>query len=199
MPFLRSLTARLGSVLVLYGGWGLFSISFLDSSLLSFPLLNDLVLVHLASQSSTRRALIYALESTAGSVLGYATVYAIARGGGNLLWRRRSPEATGRARQWLERNDFVTILVTSLLPPPLPFKPVVISAGVLRMNILRFGLAVAVGRSLRFLGDAFIGARYGARAEAYFKDNMGWASLAIAALLVGISLLYRALSRRQTP
>ncbi len=200
MPFLRSLTLRLSHFLALYGGWGLFAISFLDATFLAFPLLNDLLLIHLASQSP-RLSLIYALESTAGSVLGYSTVYAISRGGGRFLWRRRSPEAMGRASQWLERNDFVAILAGSLLPPPVPFKPFVISAGVLRMNFRRFGLALLVGRSLRFFVGALLGVYYGARAEAYFKQNLGWASLVTAVLLVGITLIYRALSSppRQVP
>lgn len=200
MPFLRSLSVQLAHVLALYGGWGLFAISFLDATFLAFPLVNDLLLIHLASQSPGR-ALIYALQSTAGSVLGYSTVYAISRSGGGFLWRRRSPEAMGRASRWLQRNDFVAILAGSLLPPPVPFKPFVISAGVLRMNFRRFALALLVGRSLRFFIGASMGVYYGARAEAYFKENLGWASLVTVVLLVGITLVYRALSNppRQVP
>jgi membrane protein YqaA with SNARE-associated domain len=198
LPFVRSLTLRLSHLLALHGGWGLFAISFLDATFLAFPLLNDLLLIHLASRSPGL-SLIYALESTAGSVLGYSTLYAICRRGGGFLWRRRSPQAMGRASQWLERNDFVAILAGSLLPPPVPFKPFVISAGVLRMNFRRFGLALLVGRSLRFFAGALLGVYYGARAEAYFKQNLGWASLVSALLLVGITLVYRALSSPPRP
>lgn len=194
MSFLKALSSRLGHALAVYGGWGLFGISFFDATVLSFPLLNDLLLIHLASQSPGR-ALLYALASAAGSVLGYAAVYGAARGGGNLLWRRRSPAASGRAPQWLGRNDFVAILFASLLPPPAPFKPFVAAAGVMRMNFARFCLALAVGRTLRFVGDALLGAHYGASAEAYFRANIGWASLTFAALLAGFTLLYRRLSR----
>ena len=47
---LKSLSVKLGHVLVLYGGWGLFAMSFLDSSLIPFPVVNDLALIVMASQ-----------------------------------------------------------------------------------------------------------------------------------------------------
>jgi len=192
---LKSLTARLASTLALYGGWGLLGISFLDATIFSVPLFNDLLLIHLAAQSPGR-APAYALGSTVGSVAGYCLVYALARGGGNLLRRGRPPEATGRTRRWLQRNDFMAIVVTSLLPPPAPFKPFVIGAGVLRMNAVRFSLAVLVGRGLRFLADAWLGARYGAQAEVYFKEHLARASLVAVALLLAVTVIYRAFSRR---
>ncbi len=195
MPFYKLLSAKLGHVLVLYGGWGLFTISFLDSSFLSFPLINDLLLIHLASLAPGK-ALIYALQCAAGSVLGAAIVYAVARGGGDLLWRKRSSEKGGRVGQWLERNDFIAVVVASLLPPPVPFKIFAISAGVLRVSFLRFTLALVVGRGLRFGAGAYIGVRYGARAEAYLKANMGWASVGTVVFIVGATFLYRRLASR---
>lgn len=46
---LKSLSAKLGHFLLLYGGWGLFAMSFLDSSLVPFPGVNDLALILMAS------------------------------------------------------------------------------------------------------------------------------------------------------
>jgi len=195
LPFLKSLSARLGGVLALYGGWGLFAISFLDSSFLTFPFVNDLLLIHLSSQSP-RKAAVYALLTTAGSVLGAGVIYGLARAGGNWLWQNRSPEKMGRVRSWLSRNDFLAVLIASLLPPPVPMKPVVIGAGVLRMNTLRFGIALVTGRALRFAADAWMGARYGARAESYLKDNFSWASIAVASLILSAALVFRWAMRR---
>lgn len=187
--------ARLEHFLVLFGGWGLFGISFLDSSFLSFPLVNDLLLIHLASQSPGR-ALIYALQSTAGSVLGASTVYAISCGGWSLVRRKRGSNKVSRVQQWLGQNAFVAMLVASLLPPPVPFKLFAISAGVLRVNFLKFGSALLVGRSLRFIVGALLGAHYGARAETYLKENIGWTSLVAVALIVAMTFLYRWASSR---
>jgi membrane protein YqaA with SNARE-associated domain len=198
LPFFKSFSSRLGRVLALYGGWGLFAISFLDSSFLSFPLVNDLLLIHLASQSP-RRAPLYAFLTASGSVLGAFVLYGLTRGGRRLLRTSSSEEKQSRAREWLNRNDFTAVLLASLLPPPFPLKPVVLAAGALRVGALRFGLALLIGRSLRFLADAWVGARYGASAEAYLKENLGRASLAIVALILAGVLLFRGLRKLRRP
>jgi len=83
------------------------------------------------------------------------------------------------------------MLVMSLLPPPAPLKISVLTAGALRMNALHFGLALLLGRSLRFAAEAWLGARYGAQGEAYIKKNLGWASLVTILIIIGLTLLSR--------
>lgn len=195
MPFFKSLSARLGSFLALYGGWGLLAISFLDSSFLSFPLVNDLLLIHLSSQHPAM-ALIYALQCTLGSVLGACVMYAAARSGAKFLWRRTPAARMARIERWVERNDFVAILVISLLPPPAPFKLFAIAAGALRVNALRFGAALLVGRGLRFAAEGLLGARFGAAAEAYVMKNIGWVSIVTIVLVVALTLITRWLRGR---
>ena len=192
---LKSLSAKLGHVLVLYGAWGLFAMSFLDSSLVPFPGVNDLVLIVMASKRPGWWP-VYALASTLGSVGGAYLLYGMARGGGKFFFRKTTPQSITHARRWLERNDFVAILVASLLPPPAPLKAFILTAGVLRVNAINFGLALLVGRGLRFGADAWLGARYGVLAEDYLRHNLGWASLAAVIMIVGLALLQRWWSRR---
>ena len=198
MNLFHSFATKLGHILAVYGVWGLFSISFLDSSFVPLPVFNDLALILLASQHPSR-APFYALGSTAGSVLGCYLLYALSRRGGKYLWRKATPRAVARADRWLERNDFVALLVASLLPPPAPLKVFVLTAGILQVNSLNFVAAMLIGRGLRFAADAWLGARYGAQAEAYLKANLAWASTAAVALVVGVTLAYRAWKRRQAP
>lgn len=190
MLHLKFLAAQIGRMLVVYGGWGLFVISFLDASFVPFPVFNDLALIVLASRHPSR-AVFYALQSTAGSVLGAYVLYASARRGGEYLWRKSTPDAVTRAKQWVAKNDFVALFVASLLPPPAPLKVFVLAAGVLQMNALHFGIAMFVGRILRFGLDAFLGARYGPHAQAFLKQNLEWASLAAVVLVVGFTVVYR--------
>jgi membrane protein YqaA with SNARE-associated domain len=187
---LKSLSLKLGHVLALYGGVGLFALSFLDSSFVPFPGINDLALIVLASQHQAR-APFYALMSTVGSLLGCYVIYGIARGAEKLT-ERRSPSTKGSsARRWLERNDYVAMLVMCLLPPPAPLKIFVITAGALRMNALHFGVALLLGRSLRFAAEAWLGARYGAQGEAYLRKRLGWVSLVTILIVIGWTLLSR--------
>ena len=98
MPFLKSLSLKLGHVLALYGGVGLFAMSFLDSSFVPFPGINDLALIVLAGQHPAR-APFYAFMSTVGSLLGCYVLYGIASSGGG--WpganhpRRREARVAG--------------------------------------------------------------------------------------------------------
>jgi len=195
LQFFKSLSSRLGHLLALYAG-GLFIMSFLDSSFIPFPGLNDVALIVLASKHPAR-APFYALLSTVGSLLGCYVMYGIARGGGRLAGGRHASTKGNSARRWLERNDFVAMLVMALLPLPAPLKIFVIAAGALRMNMLHFGAALLIGRSLRFMAIAWLGAHYGAKAEAYLKQNLAWASLVTILLVIALTLLSRWWKRYQ--
>ncbi len=185
---LKSLSAKIGSVLILYGAWGIFAISFLDSSFVPLPLVNDLAVIMMASRRPAWWPF-YALAATLGSLSGTYLLYAITRGGGRFIWRKTTPESISRARQWVKRNDFAAILVASLLPPPAPMKAFILTAGLLRVNAVRFGLALLVGRGLRFGAEAWLGARYGLRAQDYVRHNLAWASLALAVTVLAIALI----------
>ena len=132
----------------------------------------------------------YGAECTAGSVAGAFVIYAITRKG-RRLWRAPSQQKIGRARLWLQRNEFLTVLVSSLMPPPLPFKIFPIAAGAFRMDATRLAVGLLVGRGLRFFVEAFVGMRYGAEAEAHIRHHMGWLSVVTIALIIGGTVLYR--------
>jgi len=192
--WLQSVAIHLGHVLARYGGWGLFLINVLDSSVLAFPLINDILLIHMASRRPDM-AFIYALQCTAGSIAGSFAIYGLGRGGGRLFKRNPEMREAGRARRWLKRNDFVTVLVAALLPPPTPFKVVPIVAGAMGMDAMRLGTALLIGRGVRFALEAWVGMRYGARAEGYLKFHLGLLSIATAASVVLLVVIYRYLQK----
>jgi membrane protein YqaA with SNARE-associated domain len=162
--------------------------------LIPFPVVNDLALIVMASNRPLRWPL-YALASTLGSVAGAYVLYTIARGGGQFLFRKTTPHSITSARRWLERNEFVAVLVASILPPPAPMKVFIVTAGVLRINPVKFGLALVLGRGLRFAADAYLGARYGAQASVYLRHNLAPVSLVAVAAIVGLALLLRQIKR----
>src|SRR6476619_7544755 len=71
-----------------WGGPGLFIIGFLDSSFLSFPEVNDLLIVWMVTQHK-HRVVYYTLMATAGSVLGCLALYFLARKGGEAFLLKR--------------------------------------------------------------------------------------------------------------
>src|ERR1700680_875237 len=119
------------------GGVGLFLIALLDSSVLTFPVINDLLLIDL-SIHFPKRMPYYAGMATLGSVGGCLLLYYIARKGGEAMFRKSAGPRAERIQAWTKRNGFVSILVTALLPPPTPFKFFVIGAGALEMPRANF-------------------------------------------------------------
>jgi len=204
---MKTLAAKLGPLLAAYGGWGILFTSFLDSTFVPMPGFNDLFLLHLSSRRPAL-ALVYALQCTLGSVLGCYVVYGLGRGGVSLFRRGRAGNSgaegvaaanprpsAGAAKRWLERNDFVSVIIMSLLPPPAPFKVFVFTAGALRMNPLRFGLGLFAGRCFRFVTEGLLGARYGAQAEFYIQHHVGQVSLGLAVAVTLGTLIYRRLQK----
>ena len=194
---LKSISLKIGATLVHYGVWGLFAMSFLDSSLVPLPVINDVALIAMASN---RPALwpIYAATSTLGSVAGAFLMYWIARAGGEFFFRRATPRSIQRAQRWLGRNEFVSMLIASILPPPAPLKVFVLTAGVLRVSPVNFVAAMLVGRGLRFTADSWLGAHFGVQAEEYLRHNLVWVSLVVVGGIVGLVLVQRWIGARNS-
>ena len=70
------------------GGPGLFFVAFLDSSFLSLPEINDLLVILLVIRHKERMAY-YALMATLGSITGCFVLYYLGRKGGDALLRKR--------------------------------------------------------------------------------------------------------------
>jgi membrane protein YqaA with SNARE-associated domain len=118
--------------------------------------------------------------------------------GARLIWRRPAKEES-RIRGWIARNDFLSIFVASLLPPPTPFKVFAVIAGGMRTKTRRFIAALFLGRGLRFAIEAWLGAYYGVAAQAYLRRNVVWLSVATAAAAVILAVVYRLVRRTPRP
>ena len=79
------------------GGPGLFTIAFLDSSFISLPQINDILVVLMVTGHKARMPY-YAAMATLGSVAGCWVIYSLAKKGGEtFLGRRLRPGHAERA------------------------------------------------------------------------------------------------------
>jgi len=152
------------------GGLGLFLIAFLDSSVLTFPVVNDLLLIDLSIHNPARMPY-YAAMSTLGSVGGCLFLYYLARKGGEAMFHKHAGPRAQHIHAWINRNGFLSILVTALLPPPTPFKIFVIAAGALEMPVQKFVLGLLAARAIRYFGEGFLAIRYGDQATLFLLTH----------------------------
>jgi membrane protein YqaA with SNARE-associated domain len=178
------------------GAPGLFLISFLDSSILTFPVINDLLLIQLSIQRPARMPL-YAAMASLGSLLGCILLFFIARKGGEAAFHGKAGVHGHRIRHWVETNGFVGMLVAALLPPPTPFKFFVLAAGVFEVPLASFASAVALARVLRYFGVGFLAVRYGQNALPFVASHRWQVGIAIAALVVVSYVLSRIILRHR--
>lgn len=172
------------------GGLGLFIIALLDSSFLSFPQVNDLLIIVLSTKYPERMPY-YAGMTTIGSLIGCFLLYGVARRGGEVFLRKRlKGRYVDRAIKLYQRHGLLAVVVPALLPPPVPFKVFVLLAGAAAVSPVRFGIAVGIGRGIRYFGQGYLAVLYGEQAAEFMRDH-GTAigiGLAVTALVVAAAI-----------
>src|SRR5215208_1483007 len=183
---LKAIVAAIQGWATSLGGPGLFVIAALDSSFLSFPQVNDLLIIVLSTKSPQLMPY-YAAMTTAGSLAGCFVLYAFARRGGDVFLRKRfSGPRVERGLALYQRHGLLAVIVPSLLPPPMPFKLFVLLAGAAKVSPWKFAAAIALGRGIRYFGQGYLAVRYGERALTMVEENGPAVGLGLAALAVTI-------------
>ena len=180
------------------GPFGLFAIAFLDSFAIPMPAGVDAALLFLTVSHETGRMswmLLYVAMATLGSTAGCVGLYLISRRAGHRALNRFSEKKRKRVMELLDKYDVLSVLVASLMPPPFPFKLFVVSAGVFRLSLLRFTLAIAVGRAVRYLLEGYLAVRFGDEAINIVQKYSTPISLGAIALIL-IVFIAKALIRR---
>ena len=184
------IVAWVQSVALSIGGPGLFFIAFLDSSFLSLPEINDLLVVLLVIQHK-ERMLYYASMATLGSLTGCLVLYGIGRKGGAALARRRfGGPRMERALALYQRYGALAIAIPAILPPPSPFKVFVLLAGIAGVPVLHFAAVIALARGFRYTAEAWLAVRYGDQAIALIEENSRSLSIALAVVVIGSVLAW---------
>src|SRR5215204_2812133 len=156
----------------------------LDSSLLSLPEINDYLVVA-RCYSDPKSVFYFPLFAAAGSVIGCLVLYTIMRRGGQAVMRRRfSAENIAKVERAYARFGFLALAVPALLPPPMPFKIFVATAGALEYPRWRFMLTVMIARSVRYFVEGTLAVFYGEQVLVFMRDNGLYILSGVGALLV---------------
>jgi len=186
------------------GPFGLFVVAFFDSSFLSVPEIND-VLVVTSAAGNPATAWMYVLAATVGSLAGCSALWYVGRRGGEaLLVRKFGRDRVDRTRSTFTKWDILALAIPAMLPPPMPFKIFVLSSGVFGVPYRRFAVTLIVARGLRYVFWGVMGATYGDEALALLKRFDAWFELhgavilsILAALVIAVvAVLYL---RRKAP
>jgi len=180
----KSFAAWMYGVALAIGGPGLFAIAFLDSSFISLPQINDILVVLMVTQHKTWMPY-YALMATLGSVAGCFAIYYLAeRGGEAFLKKRLRAGQTERALALYKRHGVLALVVPALLPPPAPFKLFVLMAGVAEVPRVKFIISIAAARGLRYLILGLLAIQYGDFALELMRTRGREVGLWLAGILV---------------
>ena len=179
------------------GGPGLFGVAFLDSSFVSLPQINDILVVLMVTQNKSWMPY-YAAMATLGSVAGCYVIYYLANKGGDAFLRKRLRAGhTERALALYQRHGLLALMVPALLPPPAPFKLFVLMAGVAKVRPLQFVAAIAIARGIRYVALGFLAIRYGDAALELMRTNGRQVGLVLAGLIVVAAVAWWWLRRRR--
>ena len=173
------------------GFWGVGAVAILDSS--SIPVPMDLIVAGYAWADRSHFYL-YVLMASIGSAIGGLVPYWIGRAGGELFLLKRIDRARyEQMRNKFERQEFLALMIPSMLPPPTPWKLFVFAAGVFEMRVVSFMLSICAGRLIRFTVVSLLTIRYGPQIVHEVSEVMH-EHLAAVLILLGLVLVMLALA-----
>lgn len=163
-----------------YGPWGLFILSFSESSF--FPVPPDILLIALALVEPGQ-SLFLAGVTTAGSVLGAAFGYFLGLKGGRPILRKFvSEEKIGKVQDYFNRYDVWAIGIAGFTP--IPYKVFTIAGGVFSINFTRFLIVSLLSRGARFFLVGGLIYLFGPTIKVYITKYFNLFSVLFIVLLV---------------
>ena len=192
--WLHAVTRRLGYFIVhvpIYvAGPVMILVGALDSSLLSLPEIND-YLVIARCFTHPRAVVFFPLFASTGSMLGCLLLYTILqRGGLAVLHRRFKLEHIQRVERAYARFGILALAIPALLPPPMPFKIFVATAGALQFPRRKFLITILIARSVRYYTEGILAVYYGRRVLVFLQDNGLMIVTAVFALCIAALAIY---------
>jgi len=196
--FLAHYSAWLKAVLLPLGPWGVLIIGALDSAAVGLPL--DPVVATFV-YLKPHLFWVYVIMASAGSALGSMILYIVGYKGGEVLLEKRMPKARfEKIKKSFEDHEFLALMFPAMLPPPTPYKLIVISAAAFEMDWHKFLLAIFLGRVARFTILSILVMAFGEQIinlfGTLFKQHLLATLLALAGILFMVFMIWKLRQRR---
>ena len=172
------------------GGGGVFVVAFLDSSVLSFPFVNDALVFQLAYTNPARMPYYVAMASI-GSLAGCIWLYLLAKKGGEAYFHRHAGGRAAKIKDWVDSHAFLSVFIPAILPPPFPFKIFVLAQGVFQVPLRTFVLSILSSRALRYLVEGILAVRYGDAALRFMIAHSAAFGIVIVVAMLLLFLISR--------
>ncbi|NMT65116.1 YqaA family protein [Marinobacter orientalis] len=176
--------------------WFLAAVSFLETIIVPIPI--ELVLIPLMALNCDRiwrLAAVTTLGCLVAALVGYGVGMVLYQSVGIWFIETMGMQSGYQSYQaFFDQYGFVAILALGILP--VPFQIAMITAGVSGYPIYLFVLAALLARGIRYYGLAWLILRFGRRAEELWRRHAVTASLAVAAVVIAVSLALQVLANR---
>ena len=195
MSWVRQLGEWIAGAAAFVGPGGVFLVALADSAFVPMPQGVDALLL---AQAIARPDIAYLAAGlgTVGSTLGSVVLYFLSRRAGHAMLRRRlTPQGIRHLAELVDRWGAALLIPVTLIPLPLPMKPVVLAAGIFQMPLPSFCAAIALSRVARYFGVVYLAMRFGDRAMELALEHLHLAVGGCVLFVVAFVAVHRLSSR----
>lgn len=179
-----------------FGVAGVFVVALLDAAPFPLPIPGSTDILILILSANGEWPWLLAPAAIAGSLLGAYFTWAAGKKGGEKMLERYAPRRfRSQISHWVKAHGVLSVCLAALLPPPIPLMPFLLAAGAFGVRRRQLFLAIGIARTIRYGGEAALGALYGKSILRFSHRYLaGWSSVILysflgllaAAILFGI-------------
>lgn len=168
-----------------FGVAGVFAVALIDSAPFPLPIPGSTDILILILSANGEWPWLLAPVGIAGSLLGAYFTWAAGKKGGEKMLDRYAPRRfRSRITGWVKAHGMLSVCLAALLPPPIPLMPFLLAAGAFGVKRRQLFLAIGIARTIRYGGEAALGALYGRSILRFWHHYLaGWSSVILYSFL----------------
>lgn len=178
------------------GAFGVFGVALVDASPIPLPIPGSTDVLILILGAHGEWPWLLALAGVTGSMIGGYITWATGKKGGEAMLHhhfKKQQRWRDRISRWMKGHGIRTVVIATLLPPPIPLLPFLLAAGALGVTRRQLLLALALGRSIRYGAEAALALLYGHLILRLWSHYLaGWSDVILYSFLglMGASIVF---------